>query len=63
MLFGIYGTVDKLFNRGSCINRFTETGERPKPTQLHGTNTSSDRGPLEPRDLHTFTITDQFTNR
>ena len=27
--FGIYGTVEKLFDRVSCINSFTETGERP----------------------------------
>ena len=63
MRFGIYGTLHKLFNRGSCINSFTKTGERPKPTQLHGTSTRLDRGPLEPGDLHTLTIADQFTNR
>ena len=27
--FGIYGTVEKLFDRVSCINSLTETGERP----------------------------------
>ena len=56
MRFGVYGTVDKLFDRGSCINSFTETGKRPQPTRLQGTNTRSDRGPLEPGDLNTFTI-------
>ena len=56
MRFGIYGTVDQLFNRGSCINSFTETGKRPQPTRLQGTNTRSDRRPLEPGDLNTFTI-------
>ena len=50
------GTVDKLFNPGSCIKSFTETGERPLPTRLHGTSTRSDRGPIEPRDLNKFTI-------
>ena len=54
--FRIYGTVDKLFNRNSCINSFTETGERPLPTRLRGTSTRSDRGPIEPGDLNTFTI-------
>ena len=56
MRFGIYGTVDKLFDRGSCINSFTETGKRPQPTRLQGTSTRSDRGPLDPGDLNTFTI-------
>ena len=56
MRFGIYGTVDKLFDRVSCINSFTETGERPWPTRLQGTSTRSDRGPLEHGDLNTLTI-------
>ena len=56
MRFGLYGTVDKLFDRGSCINSFTETGKRPQPTRLQGTSTRSDRGPLDPGDLNTFTI-------
>ena len=51
MRFGIYGTVDKLFDRSSCTNSFTETGERPQPTQLHGSSTRSDRGPLGPTHL------------
>ena len=50
------GTVDKLVNPGSCIKSFTETGERPLPTRLHSTSTRSDRGPIEPGDLNTFTI-------
>ena len=54
--FGVYRTVDKLFDRGSCINSFTETGKRPQPTRLQGTSTRSDRGPLDPGDLNTFTI-------
>ena len=56
MRFGVYGTVDKLFDRGSCINSFTETGKRPQPTRLQGTSTRSDRGPLDPGDLNIFTI-------
>ena len=54
--FGVYGTVDKPFDWGSCINSFTETGKRPQPTRLQGTSTRSDRGPLDPGDLKTFTI-------
>ena len=56
MRFGVYGTVDKLFDGGSCINSFTETGKRPQPTRLQGTSTRSDRGPLDPGDLNIFTI-------
>ena len=63
MRFGVYGTVDKLFDRGSCINSFTETGRQPQPTRLQGTNTRLDRGPLEPRDLNTLTKADRFTTR
>ena len=63
MRFGVFGTVEKLFDRGSCINSFTETGERPQPTRLQGANIRSDRGPLEPRDLNTLTKADRFTNR
>ena len=63
MSFGLYGTVDKLFDRGSCINSFTETGKRPQPTRLQGASARSDRGPLDPGDLNTFTKADQFTTR
>ena len=56
MRFGVYGTVDKLFDRGRCINSFTETGKRPQPTRLQGASTRSDRGPLDPGNLNTFTI-------
>ena len=48
--------LTNFFDRGSCINSFTEAGERPLLTRLHGTSTRSDRGPLEPGDLNTFTI-------
>ena len=61
--FGLYGTVDKLFDRGSCIDSFTETGKRPQPTGLQGNSTKSDCGPLDPGDLNTFTKEDQFTTR
>ena len=44
------------FDRGSCIINFTETGKRPQPTRIQGTSTGSDRGPLDPGDLSTFTI-------
>ena len=63
MRFGVYGTVDKRFDRGSCINSFTETGKRLQPTRLQGNSTKSDGGPLDPGDLNTFTRADQFTTR
>ena len=63
MRFGLYGTVDKLFDRGSCINSFTETGKRPQPTRLQGNSTKSDGAPLDPGDINTFTKADQFTTR
>ena len=56
MRFGLYGTVDKPFDRDSCINSFTETGKRPQPTRLQGASIRSDRGPLDPGDLNIFTI-------
>jgi len=48
--------LTNFFDRGSCINSFTETGKRPQSTRLQGTSTRSDRGPLDPGDLNTFTI-------
>ena len=63
MRFGVYGTVDKLFDRGSGINSFTETGKRPQLTRLQGNSTKSDRRPLDPEDINTFTKADQFTTR
>ena len=48
--------LTNFFDRGSCINSFTETGKRPQPTRLQGTSTRSDRGPLDPGDLNTFTM-------